>query len=149
MTNGEAISAASLRDNKEPRHIGKSIIAIVVAIVVIFVLSLGTDVLLHATGVFPPWLKPMSAPLWLLAIGYRVAYGIAGGYLAARLAPAQPMRHAIVLGVIGLVLSIIGAASTWGAGPEFGPKWYPLALVVTALPCAWAGGKIRVNNSKS
>jgi hypothetical protein len=43
-----------------------------------------------------------------------------------------------------LVLSIIGAAATWNRGPAFGPHWYPLALVVTALPTAWAGGKIRL-----
>jgi len=23
---------------------------------------------------------------------------------------------------------------------ELGPKWYPIAIVVTALPCAWLGG---------
>jgi hypothetical protein len=32
---------------------------------------------------------------------------------------------------------------TWNSGPEFGPKWYPLALVVVALPCAWLGGRLR------
>ncbi len=146
MTNSEAIPAGNARHDKKPRRLGKSIIAVVVALIAVFVLSLGTDVILHATGIFPPWFKPMSAPLWLLATAYRLIYGIAGGYLAARLAPSQPMRHALVLGVIGLALSITGAASTWGAGPEFGPKWYPLALVITALPCAWAGGKLYVSS---
>jgi hypothetical protein len=32
--------------------------------------------------------------------------------------------------------------TTWSAGPEFGPKWYPLALVALALPSVWAGGKL-------
>lgn len=27
-------------------------------------------------------------------------------------------------------------------GPEFGPKWYPILLVITALPCVWAGGML-------
>jgi hypothetical protein len=53
------------------------------------------------------------------------------------------MRHAMVGGVIGLVLSTVGAVVTWNKGPAFGPHWYPLALIATALPCAWAGGKIR------
>jgi hypothetical protein len=48
-----------------------------------------------------------------------------------------------VLGLIGLALSIAGAASTWNQGPEFGPRWYPLALVAMALPCAWLGGRLR------
>ena len=33
----------------------KSIGAVLAGFVAVFVLSLGTDVVLHATGVFPPW----------------------------------------------------------------------------------------------
>jgi len=50
---------------------------------------------------------------------------------------------ALVLGVIGVVLSLIGTIATWNRGPEFGPKWYPLALIVTAIPTAWIGGKLK------
>ena len=53
------------------------------------------------------------------------------------------MKHALAGGIVGLVLSTAGAVSTWDKGPEFGPHWYPLALVATALPCAWAGGRLR------
>ena len=52
------------------------------------------------------------------------------------------MKHAILLGVIGLFLSTVGVVSTWNAGPEFGPKWYALVLVASSLPCAWVGGKL-------
>ncbi|MCI0360286.1 MAG: hypothetical protein L0211_17555 [Planctomycetaceae bacterium] len=52
------------------------------------------------------------------------------------------MQHALVLGAIGLALSIAGAAATWNAGPAFGPKWFSVALAATALPCAWAGARI-------
>lgn len=120
----------------------RSVGAIFAGIVFIFILSLGTDILCHATGIYPPWFQPMSTDLWVLATAYRVVYGIVGGYITARLAPDRPMGHALVLGAIGLVLSIAGAVSTWNRGPEFGPKWYPIGLVVTALPCAWLGGKL-------
>lgn len=30
----------------------------------------------------------------------------------------------------------------WMASPKLGPLWYPLLLVVTALPCTWLGGKL-------
>ncbi len=30
-----------------------------------------------------------------------------------------------------------------------GPAWYPIALVLTAVPCAWAGGDIHRRLSKS
>jgi hypothetical protein len=49
-------------------------------------------------------------------------------------------RHALVLGSIGLVLSIAGAVAMWDAGPA----WYPLALAASALPCAWLGGRLQV-----
>jgi hypothetical protein len=44
-------------------------------------------------------------------------------------------------GVIGVVISAIGAAVTWNKGPAFGPHWYPLLLVVVAMPCAWVPGE--------
>ena len=52
------------------------------------------------------------------------------------------MQHALLGGAIGLMLATTGAVLTWHKGPEFGPHWYPLALVATALPCAWAGGSL-------
>jgi hypothetical protein len=80
----------------------------------------------------------------LLATAYRVVYGIAASYITARLAPNRPMLHALVGGVLGFIVSIVGAVATWNGGPAFGPHWYPIALIVTALPCAWVGGKLRV-----
>jgi hypothetical protein len=41
----------------------------------------------------------------------------------------------------------MGVVATWNKGPEFGPKWYPIALVITALPVTWLGGKLRVATS--
>ncbi|MCI0351479.1 MAG: hypothetical protein L0Z53_18815 [Acidobacteriales bacterium] len=124
----------------QPRRLRHSTGAVLAGVVLIFVLSLGTDVVLHATGVYPPWFQPMSTTLWLLATGYRIVYGILGGYITARLAPYKPVKHAVVLGLVGVVLSIIGVVTTWNKGPEFGPKWYPLALVAISIPCAWLGG---------
>ena len=126
----------------QQRPILRSIGALVAGFVVVVILSLGTDIVLHATGVFPPWGQAMSAALFLLATVYRTVYGIAGSYVTARLAPDRPMGHALVGGCIGLVLSTVGAVATWSRGPEFGPHWYPLALIVLAMPCAWLGGKL-------
>lgn len=125
-----------------PTSILRSIGAVFAAVVTVIVLSLGTDVILHATGIYPPWFQPMADPLWVLALAYRIVYGVVGGYVAARLAPTQPMKHALIVGFIGLALSIIGVAMHWNKGPEFGPKWFSIALVLTALPCAWLGGKL-------
>ena len=97
---------------------------------------------LHAAGVFPPWGHPVADGPLLLATVYRTLYGVAGSYIAARLAPGRPMRHALVLGAVGLAANIAGAIATWNAGPAFGNHWYPLALIATAMPCAWAGGRL-------
>jgi len=86
----------------------------------------------------------MPDSLFLLATAYRIIYSILGSYLTARLAPHRPKLHALILGVIGVLLSVAGALSTWNKGPEFGPKWYPITLIVMAIPLAWVGGKIRV-----
>jgi hypothetical protein len=132
--------SAGHRSRRTLRSIG----AVVAGLLVIVVLSTATDMVLHATGVFPPFGQPMSDALFLLATAYRIVYGVAGCYITARLAPDRPMQHALVLGVVGLVVSTAGAVATWNRGPEFGPKWYPLAVIAIALPCAWAGGRLRV-----
>jgi len=122
----------------------RSIGAVLAGVLAVIILSLATDVVLHASGIYPPWFQPMAEGLWILALAYRIVYGIAGGYIAACLAPHRPMMHAWIIGVIGLILSIVGVAMHWNKGPEYGPKWFGVALIVTALPCAWLGGKLRV-----
>ena len=135
-----------MSESQPPRRIGRSIGAVLAGILVGVVLSLGTDVVLHSIGVFPPWGQSMVGfeGALLLATAYRTVYGVAGSYITARLAPDRPMPHALVLGALGLAVSILGAAVTWNKGPAFGPHWYPLALIVLAMPQAWMGGKLRL-----
>ena len=135
-----------MSDPRPTGHIGRSIGAILAGFVFVFLISLGTDEVLHMSGVFPPWGASMTGfeGALLLATVYRVIFGVAGSYITARLAPDRPMKHALIGGFIGLALSIVGAAATWNGGPAYGPHWYPLALVATALPTAWAGGKLRL-----
>jgi hypothetical protein len=132
-----------MSETPRPRRILRSIGAVFAGFVVVVVLSLGTDWALRSTGVFPPWGQPMSDALFLLATVYRTLYAVAGSYVTAWLAPHRPMKHALAGGLVGLVLSTVGAVATWDRGPDFGPHWYPLALVATAMPCAWAGGRLR------
>lgn len=126
----------------QPRRIGRSIAAIVLGFLAVVILSLGTDQLLHVTNVYPPWGRAMHEPgLNLLALGYRIVYSILGCWIAARLAPRRPMLHAMILGAIGFVLATAGAVATLSLEKPLGPSWYPIALALTALPCAWIGGK--------
>jgi hypothetical protein len=124
-----------------PRHPWRSTGAVLLGFFTIVVLSLVTDQLLHALGIYPPWGQPMYDPgLNLLALSYRCIYAVLGCYLAARFAPRHPMRHALALGAVGLVLSLAGAMAAKSVA--LGPMWYPIALVLTALPCAWLGGAL-------
>ena len=131
-----------MSSTQAPRNLGRSILAVIAGFVAVVVLSIGTDVALRAAGILPPFAQPMSNSLFLLATAYRSIYSVAGSYIAAHLAPARPMKHALLLGVVGLVVSAVGAVATWNK-TELGPHWYPLALVVLAMPCAWLGGLLQ------
>lgn len=124
-----------------PRSIGRSIAAVLLGFVAVVVLSLATDQILHVLKVYPPWGRPMPDPGDnALALAYRCAYGVVGGYLAARFAPRAPMHHALILGAIGTVMGAIGAAAT--IPMNLGPAWYPIALALSGLPTAWLGGRL-------
>ena len=123
-------------------NILKSVGAVLAGLIVIFALSTATDELLHATGLLDrgPLQMRGAEALILGLLAYRLIYSIAGCYLTARLAPSHPMRHALILGAIGVIFSTMGALVN--AQQALGPAWYPWALVVLALPCAWLGGKL-------
>jgi hypothetical protein len=79
---------------------------------------------------------------FVVATIYRVIFGLAGSYVTARLAPNRPMAHSLVLGALGLVLTLAAAIATWNKGPDFGPHWYSIALMVLTMPQSWAGARI-------
>jgi hypothetical protein len=121
--------------------VARSVGAVALGFVAIFVLSLGTDQVFHSLGVYPAWGQPMrETSLNFLALSYRLVYDALGPYLSARFAPRNPMRHAMVLGGIGLVLSSLGAIAA--IQTDLGPAWYPIALALSALPSAWLGGAL-------
>jgi hypothetical protein len=106
----------------------------------VVLLSLGTDQVLHVLEVYPPWGEPMyGAGLNLLALSYRILYTIVGGYITASLAPHSPMRHVLVVGILGVAVGSAGAIATIGMA-DFGPDWYPIAVALTGFPCVWLGG---------
>jgi hypothetical protein len=86
--------------------------------------------------------RPTEDALLLLATVYRIPFNIAGSYVVARLAPDWPTQHALVSGVVGVVAGTLGAVTTSDKG--LGSHWYPLALIALAMPCARAGGRVRV-----
>lgn len=119
----------------------KSIGAVVAGFALLVILSMTTDAILEKTGVMKT--EPfIENPVWLIGVIvlYRTVFNTLGCYLTARLAPNKPMKHAIVLGTIGVVLTIVGLIAMW----DVPPRWYPISLIILTLPAAWLGGKMAV-----
>jgi uncharacterized membrane protein len=117
----------------------KSILAVVAGFLTVVILSVVTDAILEQAGVFPPPSEGLFITWMLvLALVYRCIYTIAGGYVTAKLAPQNPMKHVYILGGIGTVAAIAGVIVGWNLSQH----WYPISLVITAIPCCWLGGKL-------
>ena len=115
--------------------------AVLAGFAAVFVLSLGTDEVLHVLAIYPPWSEPMRDPMLnLLALSYRLVYDTFGSYLTARLATRNPMGHVWVGAAIGLVLTSAGVVLAMQM--DLGPLWYPIALTLSTLPTAWLGGTL-------
>jgi hypothetical protein len=119
----------------------RSIVAVVVGFLVIGALAMGTDQLVKSAvpGVFSADGRVDSVP-WLIAIqAYVFVYAVFGCWLAARLAPNKPMGHALVLGVLGLLVNLAGSIALW----DKMPAWYHIVALALVMPAAWVGGRIR------
>jgi hypothetical protein len=110
----------------------RSILAVFIGLVVIVLLSLVTNMLVRFLDVLP-YGDPAAALI------YRSVYMVLGGYISARLAPSNPMQHAVILGGVQFVLFSISAIILIPM-QFFGPAWYYLGLIVLTLPCSWFGG---------
>ncbi len=116
----------------------RSIGAVAVGFLFIAVLSFGSDILLRVT--FPDDIdvpgEIISLRVLSLSLTTAAVYATVGCYLAARLAPSRPMWHALLLGVLVLVFTVINADLLW----MLAASWYRLASLVIVMPCAWIGG---------
>ncbi|MEJ7644938.1 MAG: hypothetical protein WKF87_10105 [Chryseolinea sp.] len=121
------------------KNILKGIGAVLAGLVFIGITHSVTDAILEAIGVLPSGHLNVEPGLILFVILYRAIFSIAGCFLTAKLAPRNPMTHALILGAIGTIASAIGAIVT--ANMNIAPAWYGWSLVVMALPLAWLAGK--------
>jgi hypothetical protein len=145
VSNDTSSTGASSNDVAGPgisgRGFARSLGAVGVGTVVGILLTIGTDAIFHRLGVFPKQGEIPTTGALLLATVYRCVYGVVASYVIARMAARRPMMHALVGGMLGIVANAAGAIATWNAGPQYGAHWYPIALILTSLPCAWLGGK--------
>ncbi len=126
-------------------HILKSIGAVIAGFLTVAVLSVVTDMIVEGIGILPPATRPQDYVWWMyvIALAYRSVYTVAGGWVTAKLAPRNPMKHVMVLGILGTIGGTAGIFAGW----QYGHHWYPILLAVTAFPLVWWGG--RLSNRKA
>lgn len=115
----------------------RSILAVFAGVLTNIIVAVPIDALLHAVHVFPPPEQRLSNSLCALAFSYRFVAAILGGAVTARLAPQRPLKHALILGCVGVVMSTAGTIAMW----DVGPNWYPVMLIVISVPCSWLGAR--------
>lgn len=126
----------------------KSIGAVLAGLIFIGVSHSLVDFILESLGIFTPKTQRFDTT-WMVVTAtiYRTILSIVGCYITGILAPSRPLLHAMILGSIGLVLSTVAAIVTIPL--DWGPAWYPIALVALTLPCAWIGGKLAERRSNN
>lgn len=115
------------------------ILAIVAAILINFILASAIDHIFHTTGVYPPYGEPMMDDgLIALAYSYRAVITIFAAYITAMIAKERAKTAIYFTGILGTVLWGAGAIFAW----DFGPAWYHIAGIASALPLAITGWKL-------
>jgi peptidoglycan/LPS O-acetylase OafA/YrhL len=118
----------------------RSIWAVLAGFLIVVILSLAGDVASKAAGLIPEGVVPGTSA-FAIFLAYRLVFTVLGGYVTARLAPANPRKHAFVLGAIGAALSLVGVFFMYAKNMP-GPEWYPWALVITAIPVTLVGADL-------
>jgi hypothetical protein len=124
----------------------RSAIAIVAGIVTLtitsFAIEAAADPLMMR--LFPHTLPNRAAishnlPAALFLFAYTALCVAAGGYVTAWVAGRSPVRHALLMGAVQVVLTVWAMASLRNEAPM--RNWI-VALVLT-IPMAWCGGLLR------
>jgi hypothetical protein len=119
----------------------RSVIAVVVGFIFIGLFSFGADFALRSLmpGYFSPDGRVDNTSVLLLMMAYVMVFAVAGCYLTARLAPNKPMKHALILGLLGLIFNVLGTLKMW----DTAPAWFHILSLILVMPYAWLGGRLR------
>jgi len=116
----------------------RSIMAILVGFVLIAALSFGADYVVRSAlpGAFMRSGRVESTHVLMLMTAYVAVFAVFGCWVTGRLAPDHPMRHALILGVLGLVVVIYTSVTQW----SLTPAWFHIVALVMVMPYACIGG---------
>jgi hypothetical protein len=124
----------------------KSIGAVLAGYLVSAILTAVTIAVLGA--LFPASYQPGNVGWVIFNVIYGCAFAVVGGYMAARLAPARPMTHAWVLGILMALFAVLTGyvVSVSSPSPDYAnqPGWYYPVLAITVLPSILLGGLLYI-----
>ena len=112
-------------------------------LVMVAVVGLCTFGLMLLTPSWFPGAGTPAGPYLAVNIVYSVIAALTGGYVAARIAPQRPVKHAVLLAVFALVTSIVSAVLQ---GDRL-PRWYQVLLAVCMPMVIVLGGWARARSS--
>jgi hypothetical protein len=117
----------------------RSIGAVLAGFFTAAILSIATDQILERMGIMN-MASFKTNPWWiiLLVILYRFIFNVTGCYVTAMLAPDKPMKHAMIIGVAGTFLGIMGSIMMW----DQAVAWYNIAIILISIPSAWIGATL-------
>ena len=118
----------------------RSVAAIVAGIAVFSLLLLGATALGSALlGGEPEWINRSltTQVVWLI---WNVVSMVGAGYVAAAIAPRSPTMHAIVLGAVQSLFTLVAMLTV---SDTVTPQSLWIAGIVTTVPAAWYGARMR------
>jgi len=90
-------------------------------------------------GAEPEWINRSTTTQVLWAFGNAVSM-IAGGYVAAWLAPGARVAHAVIVGTIQTGLTLAAFLTLRNTAT---PTWLWVVGMALTVPAAWLGGRLR------
>lgn len=118
----------------------RGVLAILAGIGVFTLGLLGIDAAGTAiVGAGTEWINRSTTTRVLWAFGNAVSM-IAGGYVAAWLAPGARVAHAVIVGTIQSGLTL---AAFLTLRNDTTPTWLWIVGMVSTVPAAWIGGRLR------
>ncbi|HET9193053.1 MAG TPA: hypothetical protein VFO21_09250 [Vicinamibacterales bacterium] len=97
--------------------------------------SVGTAIV----GAEPEWINRSTTTQVMWAFGNAISM-IAGGYVAAWLAPGARVAHAVIVGTIQTGLTLAAFLTLRNTAT---PTWLWVTGMVLTVPSAWLGGRLR------
>lgn len=130
------------------RSVGAIIAGIIVLTVVSFAIEAAADPLLM--HLFPRALPDANAlkqsvPAHMVMFAYTFLSVMAGGFVTAWIARQHPVRDAVIMGAIEVLLTALAMR----AFPHQAPLYSWIAGMIFCIPAAWLGGALRARTSKA